>query len=256
MYVEGPYGESQINLRDIPNKVYIIVTGGIGVTPGMSLFNHMIHQQEEGLITLDKCIFIWSIKEYPLMTKMRINRRLSNIAPLDNDAKYGVTADVELVEDPEAQLLPESFQPQLISAPAIQKCNSKSKVIPASINEVNTPVPPIVNGIKTGNDFTLLPQVFQAGYFLTAVKNEIELESVAVKASQRNYVYYGRPDLVDIFSKATEYCGSRNITEVGVITCGPTNMTNELFQLCKQRHICKGNNMKVNYDIHIEEFDF
>ena len=215
-----------------------------------------------------------------MLSKIRLSKRYSNVtipvkpmvegAVVNLEASYGVIpaqdqVDVEQGQVPvedgvlTANALPPSFQPQLIDKQSIQRINTRARSISeGSINsfteqEQVIEEPPI--GIRKSNEFTLLPQVYQTAYFLTGVKNEVELQNTKVRPSQRNHVYYGRPNLADIFSKITEYCAVNNINRVGVVTCGPTTMTNELFHICRQTHT-SSNNTQVQYDIHVEEFDF
>jgi hypothetical protein len=60
--VEGPYGSPTIDLFTNKYKVYLLISGGIGVTPLQSVFNHLVSQQRcHELPGIRKVIIITSL---------------------------------------------------------------------------------------------------------------------------------------------------------------------------------------------------
>ena len=70
----------------------------------MSLFNHLIHLQDENKIQLNKCVFIWSVKEAPMLSKMKLSQKYANVSiavkpstevVVDLNANFGVLPTVD-----------------------------------------------------------------------------------------------------------------------------------------------------------------
>jgi predicted ferric reductase len=47
IYIEGPYGSPKINF-DGDYKVFLFISGGIGITPLQSMYNNLIYQEAKG----------------------------------------------------------------------------------------------------------------------------------------------------------------------------------------------------------------
>ncbi|CAG8613949.1 7355_t:CDS:2 [Ambispora leptoticha] len=60
MRVEGPYGRPSLNFEDF--KTVVLIGGGIGVTPIMSLLQDLVDRQVTGIpITTQSIFFIWTV---------------------------------------------------------------------------------------------------------------------------------------------------------------------------------------------------
>ena len=61
MYVDGPYGSTNIPLHEYTN--FIFISGGIGITPLQSIYNTLIHEWKLGRRQLIHTSFVWTLKQ-------------------------------------------------------------------------------------------------------------------------------------------------------------------------------------------------
>ena len=61
-FIDGPYGNPMINIDNEEIKVFVMVSGGIGVTPLQSICNELLNQRLRGR-KLKKILFVWSVKD-------------------------------------------------------------------------------------------------------------------------------------------------------------------------------------------------
>lgn len=64
--LDGPYGSPMINLDSPEYEVFLLISGGIGITPNQSILNDLIAQQDNGR-KLRKVYFLWSVKDRALV---------------------------------------------------------------------------------------------------------------------------------------------------------------------------------------------
>lgn len=67
--VEGPYGNPSINLNNTKYKLFMLVTGGIGVTPIKSILNNLCDQIDRGR-EVKNIRFIWSVRNVSLVNSV------------------------------------------------------------------------------------------------------------------------------------------------------------------------------------------
>lgn len=94
-YIDGPYGQPSVDIDGDKYKIFLFVSGGIGITPMQSICNDLIHQCSRGR-PLKKVYFIWSVRDAYMVTSV-----------LDYDSQYFGT---QLPKE-----LPYSFSPDLLS---------------------------------------------------------------------------------------------------------------------------------------------
>ncbi|KAJ3047295.1 hypothetical protein HK097_011660 [Rhizophlyctis rosea] len=61
LYVDGPYGELAFPLSEYTN--FLMISGGIGVTPLQSVYNSLIYEWKKGKKELRDVCFVWSVRE-------------------------------------------------------------------------------------------------------------------------------------------------------------------------------------------------
>lgn len=71
-YIDGPYGNPMINIDNEDIKIFIMISGGIGITPLQSICNELMSQKIRGR-KLKKILFIWSVKDMTLMNNSFID---------------------------------------------------------------------------------------------------------------------------------------------------------------------------------------
>jgi len=62
IWVDGPYGNCTLNIDSNEYKLFILVSGGIGITPMQSVCNQLVFEHMRGRL-LKKILFIWSVKD-------------------------------------------------------------------------------------------------------------------------------------------------------------------------------------------------
>ena len=60
--IVGPYGNSRVNIDNPRYKYFLLITGGIGITPMQSICNDLIVQKFRGR-DIKKIKFIWAVRD-------------------------------------------------------------------------------------------------------------------------------------------------------------------------------------------------
>ena len=68
-YIEGPYGDQQVDLWGASHECFLLVAGGIGVTPMQSIARQLHDQHLRGR-PLRSLQLIWSVRDLKLVTAM------------------------------------------------------------------------------------------------------------------------------------------------------------------------------------------
>eukprot|EP01038_Epipyxis_sp_PR26KG_P009358 gene9358-12608_t len=75
--IEGPYGNSMIDIEGYRYEVILLISGGIGVTPMLSIWNYLVNEQAKGR-PLRKVIFVSSAKDENILIALNENRLISS----------------------------------------------------------------------------------------------------------------------------------------------------------------------------------
>lgn len=62
IWMDGPYGNCKLDIDSDEYKLFILVSGGVGVTPLQSICNQLIYEHLRGR-NLKKILFIWSVRD-------------------------------------------------------------------------------------------------------------------------------------------------------------------------------------------------
>lgn len=95
VYLDGPYGAPCLDVDGDRYKLFMFVSGGIGITPMQSICNDVLHQRRRGR-DIRKVMFIWSVRDLFMVT-----------AVLDYDKEY--------FQQSSDHRLPLSFTPDLVA---------------------------------------------------------------------------------------------------------------------------------------------
>eukprot|EP01038_Epipyxis_sp_PR26KG_P005623 gene5623-7766_t len=244
VYVEGPFGLSSIDFEAY--DIFLLIAGGIGVTPTQSVFNELVYKHCNGTKKIRKSVFIWSVKDKAVVNSMDIEMSR------DRQLSVGGISD-----------LPISFQPDLVrfrslSARSIRSVGSNDEIGNAAtkhgIELTSSPSERVVTDepIDFSKDDNLLHKsVFHCEFYLTALRNEDQFKAANINPQEQSYLRMGRPDLPKIFSRVEELCVSEKYHRVGVISCGPQSLMKEVALLASQFR-----RSGVRFDHHEEVFDF
>jgi predicted ferric reductase len=118
-YMEGPYGQLQVQLEKYSELV--MISGGIGITPLQSIFNELLHNISNNIDNhLKKIHFIWVVRD-PSMIDEFDNRHWSGIE--HDNVTYCDKLDNEHLE------LPKYFSPNLIIMSKNDGIDQKTEII-------------------------------------------------------------------------------------------------------------------------------
>ena len=95
VYLDGPYGAPCLDVDGDRYKLFMLVSGGIGITPMQSICNDVLHQRRRGR-DIRKVMFIWSVRDLFMVTVV-----------LDYDKEY--------LQQTSDHRLPLSFTPDLVA---------------------------------------------------------------------------------------------------------------------------------------------
>ena len=69
VYLDGPYGAPCLDVDGDRYKMFMFVSGGIGITPMQSICNDVLHQHRRGR-DIRKVMFIWSVRDIFMVTSV------------------------------------------------------------------------------------------------------------------------------------------------------------------------------------------
>mmetsp|Transcript_6720 Transcript_6720/g.7031 ORF Transcript_6720/g.7031 Transcript_6720/m.7031 type:complete len:561 (+) Transcript_6720:29-1711(+) len=246
--VEGPYGSPMIDLENPTYEVLLLISGGIGITPLQSIYNHLIHQSASNLRKFRKVIFIWSVKDRAMVDALYTDKLHSTINKDNQNVPY----------------LPISFQPAVLPPPNVRASRSAH---PQQIIPTTETIPPLEidpeSGSSSSNSKNTSPSpdlnsnlVFHNEYYLTQVRSsDSQQHTAGINREVQTWLKFGRPNMKEIFERTTELCKKENISRVGVCVCGPTPMINEVVDLCNWT-LLDPRCGTIRFDCHSEVFDF
>jgi len=106
IWIDGPYGNCRLNLDSNEYNCFILVSGGIGITPMQSICNQLIYEHLRGR-EMKKIMFIWSVKDRFLYDEVSDNPEAFYVKKLPSRLPYSFQPDVLIKHEHEHVL--ESF---------------------------------------------------------------------------------------------------------------------------------------------------
>lgn len=239
---EGPFGMTMVDWEnDKDYQVFLLVSGGVGITPLQSIFSELIHSNQHEGRSVRKAIFVWSVKDLEL------------VRAFGDTEKGKYTHAINHIGDTRHKIismngLPGSFQPMTMDVPEIIYDSESGSG--KELTEIDLKREPSLSDIlyTVASNLVFLPR-----FHLTSLKTK-ELVRSANDDPSLNYILKpGRPDLPVIFRELGELCEKEKFSRVAVLVCGPHTMVSEVDDLCRASKLaCSG----VRFDCHKEVFDF
>ena len=93
IWVDGPYGNCALNLDNNEYKIFILVSGGIGITPMQSICNQLIYEHLRGR-ELTKIYFIWTVKDKFMVDEITESPSAFYVKKLPAKLPYAFQPDV------------------------------------------------------------------------------------------------------------------------------------------------------------------
>ncbi|KXJ28514.1 Cytochrome b-245 heavy chain [Exaiptasia diaphana] len=69
VFIDGPYGTPCLDIDGSKYKHFLLVSGGIGITPMQSICNDLLYQRRRGR-DLKKVMFVWSVRDLYMVTSV------------------------------------------------------------------------------------------------------------------------------------------------------------------------------------------
>eukprot|EP00494_Astrolonche_serrata_P001234 UN01240 len=69
--IEGPYGKPGLDIHSDRYKSFLLISGGIGVTPMQSICNKLLYDMECGR-PLEKLYFVWACRDKAMVNLCRL----------------------------------------------------------------------------------------------------------------------------------------------------------------------------------------
>ncbi len=213
-FIEGPFGRPMMDpFNDSSYQVYILLCGGIGMTPIQAWANHLLHLHASKKKVITKIYYVWSMRE--------------DMTQLLN----------ELVT---TKMLPLSTSSEMRALPASQDIEGGDGAThPAADSKVSSEVTP-------GN-------ILDTGIYITGVNGDDAEKNIreGIDPLARDCINFKRPNLSEIFDKASLLASTSQQSRVLVAACGPPSLIDDAVKLCKGKS-GKG----VNFDLHTEIFNY
>jgi ferredoxin-NADP reductase len=234
---EGPYGEPQIDFEGSKYKMFLLISGGIGITPMQSICNQIADEHARGR-PVELCYFVWSCRDKFMVDSVTPEQ-------LEKATKNG---------------LPLSFQPDImgniglnsgasdasfsITARRLDDFTSDGSSVSASKDAASTRDSETMKGYGMGN--------FHTEFYLTQAKHEDELSHI--KSKSRKNLRLGRPNIEHIFATMKAVAKEKGISNVAVLACGPAALVSSVvLQAELNTSYAPGG---VRFDTHVETFAF
>jgi NAD(P)H-flavin reductase len=238
--LDGPYGNMQVNVHNPEYEVFLLISGGIGITPNQSLYNSLTAQAEAGR-SLRKVLFLWSVKDRAIIDSMTPAMLSSNklLAPL---------------------ITPTSFQPAMVGE-APDSLNTPNPMFEEEGVELSGGVVSRdeARDIEASAADSAAHKVFENRFYLTQVRDEKKFSEANISPAQQPWLHFGRPDLAQIFDEVRamllsdqEQTPGMRIPRVCVSVCGPPAMVHSVKEQCR---VFKLGCSEVAFDCHAEVFD-
>ncbi|KAK9804347.1 hypothetical protein WJX72_008325 [[Myrmecia] bisecta] len=185
VHIEGPYGSPQMDLSTPRYQIFLLVSGGIGITPMQSTVNDLLAQQQQGR-PIKKIWFIWSVRD-----RAMISHFMQGHSP---KRKAG----------PPPTRLPRSFVPDLVTEDV----------------ESMQPPPEVADPADAAASSTIL----QAQYHLTQVRDAAQFDEAGIRPEEQPNVTFGRPNLPELFAKISamaQELGEKHVATLSSPSCHP-----------------------------------
>ncbi|PNW85477.1 hypothetical protein CHLRE_03g188300v5 [Chlamydomonas reinhardtii] len=260
-FIEGPFGSPSIDLYGERFKAFLLISGGIGVTPVQSFFNHLMAQRTRGR-PVRLAHLVWSVRDRALM---------SNVLGFD---------DVYAAKRLPASL-PLSFQPDLISPNLYQEgaclAAEPAPYAPPTPSSATSAAAAAVGGgalapmAKVAStsalaDLERADAVLGHGvagpagsddfiateFYLTQARDN-DRTKANIRPELQPALRLGRPDLPQLFMDTARRAESLREREVAVFVCGPHQMVREAQALAAAISKPRGG---VVFHVHAEVFEF
>ena len=108
VFFEGPYGEPSINIDGNRYSHFLMISGGIGVTPLKSMRDELFIQHQNGR-PIQKCWFVWSVRDLCTISAIYENEAVQTRMPVSllprSDPSSSFYSELYVTKEPEEEVL-------------------------------------------------------------------------------------------------------------------------------------------------------
>jgi hypothetical protein len=242
--------QPQIDIESQKYSMFLLISGGIGVTPMQSLCNQLFNEHKRGR-RLDLVWFVWSCRDQAFGHHFAQNltgevENANEAIDAHSSESDGDSAKVVSMEQDSS--LPIWFQPCLLSEfSTSQRVSQLMAAEPEQRSEASS-------GVPTIGEMASLPGEnhpnFHTNFYLTRGPKG-GTDDVESAAGTRGRFENGRPNLNRTFLAMAAIAKEKNIPRVAVLTCGPPGLTKDVEAHCLLISALE----KVQFDLHVESFE-
>eukprot|EP00798_Chlamydomonas_sp_ICE-L_P029008 gene29008-32199_t len=243
-FIEGPYGSPSLDFCGERHTQFLLISGGIGVTPMQSVLNDLLSQHKRGRSL--KLIW-WVVLDYDqkYAAKNLPNQLPTSFSPDLVMPKASLSSDAQLrsphsapVHDPEDQR--SDFGEDFLHTEFFLTQEHAATQASSHPGTQSTSHPAMQSTTHPGT---------QSGSHLAS---QASLASIAPE--QQQYIRFGRPDIYATLLEAARISSIRSpqSPRLAVMVCGPPGMVSDVEHISHKMNGAYG----VTFDFHKEVFDF
>lgn len=250
-YIEGPFGTPSIDVYGERYKAFVMISGGIGVTPLQSWFNHLMNQRARGR-PVKLAHLVWSVKDRVIVSGIK-----------GFDEAFAAT---QLPSTLPRSFVPDLISPNLVAPPPGGHGHSHAAAAPGIVarqvsqrtTSVTSTATPTALDVERGMAAAALPPAavddfIATEFYLTQARPEDQHAQANIRPELQPALRFGRPDVAAILADDGARAAAAGETRVAVMVCGPSQLVAAVRAAAAQLS-AKGPG--VVYDVHAEVFEF
>ncbi|KAG2498204.1 hypothetical protein HYH03_003957 [Edaphochlamys debaryana] len=240
-FIEGPFGAPSIDLYGDRYKAFLLVSGGIGVTPVQSFFNHLMNQRKRGR-PVRLAHLVWSVRDRAMVSNM-----------LGYDQAY---ANTKLPHQLPVSFQPDLISPNIVSAPDSDP-SSSGRVSSIQLASIRPKSRSAGGGGPGAGDLEAVMLEGERGDFITTEfyltqAREQGRDKANIRPELQPALRMGRPDIPRLVADTARRAAALGEQRVAVFVCGPHAMVEEVLAAAAAQTRLGG----PAFDVHSEVFEF
>jgi hypothetical protein len=261
---EGPYGEPQIDFEGSKYKMFLLISGGIGITPMQSICNQIVYEKSIGR-PVELCYFVWTCRETDMVESVLPHRKHKKEG--EEFKELPMTFQPNLIKQISQSDLVTKFDYQLSHhvSPSHQSAASSvvqesSVVAPPAASASSDGGVPTASSTKdeeSGRDSHILSandEKIHTEFYLTQSKGIESLTGSTIRDEAMSRIKHGRPNMEKVFATMVAVAREKKLDRVAVLTCGPASL---VASVLAQAELHTANTKgEIKFDTHCETFAF
>ena len=240
--ISGPFGATSLDTDSERCKTLLLLSGGIGITPMMSIANDLLAQHARGR-GLTLVYSAWAVADKLMVGVVADGAFLGGGKP----PLQQLETETAFVR-PSSSLLPLSFQPDILRSHSLSLGSHTADDGDGRFSDA-----------ESGPSKTATPHSPQCGvdsvlhteFYLTRQRPADEFAAAGIAPDMQPCLRFGRPDLAKIFKRCRDVALAVGERRVAVLVCGPRSLVRDASDLA-----FSASDAKLTFDFHSEIFEF